>query len=120
MALLDDVKLALRVSSDAFDDEVAALVAAALVDMKRTGVREELLDPASPTPLAKMAVTLYAKALFGYDNPEAQRFMDSYRQTVADLLNSSANECDDESETYGTTSYYANAVLDAILPKEEG
>lgn len=120
MALLDDVKLALRVSSDAFDAEIAGLVAAALTDMRRTGVREELLDPTSLSHLPKQAVTLYAKALFGYDNPEADRFMLSYRQTVADLLNSSANERDDSSETYGSVASYADSLLDALLPTEEG
>lgn len=111
MSLIDDVKLALRVSEDDFDDEVLGLMRAALMDMRRTGVREELLDPVSPSPLAKMAVIQYCKANFGYDNPEADRFMASYRQTVADLLNSSSNECDDASY-YDGIAYFAAYMRD--------
>jgi hypothetical protein len=48
----------------------------------------------------KHAVTAYCKAHFGYDVPEAQRFDDSYRRIVCDLLNSSQNiaAMDDEPE----------------------
>lgn len=88
MALTDDVKVALRVSSNAYDAEVAALVAAALADMRRVGVPDAALSEKSPDPLARMAVLLFCKARFGYDNDEAPRFEESYRQTVADLANS--------------------------------
>ena len=47
MALLDEVKVACRVSSDAFDTELEAYISAALMDMRRAGVREELLPPDS-------------------------------------------------------------------------
>ena len=89
MALTDDVKVALRVSSNAYDAEVAALVAAALADMK---IQQDvsLGHEESPDPLARMAVLLFCKARFGYDNDEAPRFEESYRQTVADLANSPA------------------------------
>ena len=35
-----------------------------------------------------MAVVLFAKSRFGYDNSDASRFEDAYRQTVVDILNS--------------------------------
>lgn len=88
MALVDDVKVALRVSSDAYDSEVEGLIAAAKRDLDRVGVPAEMLSVGSEDALAKMAVTLYCKAHFGYDNSEAGRFMESYRQIVADMLNS--------------------------------
>ena len=88
MALLDDVRTALRVVSTAMDSEIEALVAAALADMARVGVRESLIDEDDPDPLVRMAVMLYCKARFGYDNDEAARFEESYRQIVADMLNS--------------------------------
>lgn len=113
MALIDDVKLALRVSSDAFDAEVAMYVASALTDMRRVGVRESLLDADQPLPLVKTAVCLYAKALFGYDNSEASRFMQAYNQTVADLLNSSANERQGD-DAYTSLSSFAEDVMDAL------
>ena len=85
MALLDEVKVALRVTSDAFDTEIQGLIEAAKRDLNRVGVDEALVDS---DPLAKMAVILFAKSRFGYDNSDASRFEDAYRQTVVDILNS--------------------------------
>lgn len=85
MALLDEVKVALRVTSDAFDTEIRGLIEAAKRDLNRVGVDEALVDS---DPLAKMAVVLFAKSRFGYDNSDASRFEDAYRQTVVDILNS--------------------------------
>lgn len=85
MALLDEVKVALRVTSDAFDTEIQGLIEAAKRDLNRVGVDEALVDS---DPLAKMAVVLFAKSRFGYDNSDAPRFEDAYRQTVVDILNS--------------------------------
>ena len=65
MALLDEVKVALRVTSDAFDTEIQGLIEAAKRDLNRVGVDEALVDS---DPLAKMAVVLFAKSRFGYDN----------------------------------------------------
>lgn len=88
MALLDDIKVSLRLSSNALDSEVSSLIYAAVADMRRVGIAEELLDLANPHPLVRMAITCYAKANFGYDNDEATRFQESYRQIVCDLMNS--------------------------------
>lgn len=112
MALLDDVRTALRVSpvpiddpegrspeedgweptyTSDYDDEIQDLVNAALADMTRVGIVASLLDPDNVGPLAKQAVKLYAKAHFGYDNDEAERFSESYERTLVDLMNSTAN-----------------------------
>lgn len=85
MALLDEVKVALRVTSDAFDTEIQGLIEAAKRDLNRVGVDVALINS---DPLAKMAVVLFAKSRFGYDNSDASRFEDAYRQTVVDILNS--------------------------------
>lgn len=110
MSLLDDARRATRTVSTEMDEELKDLIAAALTDMRRTGVRESLLDPSSIDPLPKMAVLLYVKANYGYDNSEADRFMASYRQTVADLLNGDQNECADEDRT----SSYSSSVRDLL------
>ena len=94
MSLLDDMKLAVRIKSDAYDSELEMLIAAAKSDMVRCGVREELVYPADDKdlhPLARMAIYCYCKANYGYDNDEASLFGASYRSTVVDLLNSKAN-----------------------------
>lgn len=88
MSLNDDVKVALRVSTDALDAEVSAMVDAAIADMRRVGVPEPMLAEHTMDPLVKAAVILWVKAHFGYDNDEAPRFEASYRQIVRDILNS--------------------------------
>lgn len=92
MSLLDDIKVALRLSSSAMDSEVEMLRDAALYDMERAGVNPALLDADDlENALVKKGVVAYCKANFGYDNSEAQRFEDSYNRVVVDLLNSSEN-----------------------------
>ena len=98
MALSDDVKVALRVSSDVFNPEVDALIEAAKSDLLRVGVSPAMLSDASMDPLCKVAVILYCKAHFGYDNSEASRFQSSYRQIVMDILNSPTTYGDEGDE----------------------
>ena len=89
MALIDDIKLSLRVTTDALDTEVQAYIDAALYDMERVGVDLDLLT--SDNAFVKTAIIAYCKAQFGYDNSEARRFDEAYRRIVCDLLNSSEN-----------------------------
>lgn len=96
MSLLDDIKTSLRVTSNAFDSEVRGLIDAARFDMERAGVDPTMLalnpsDQDLSNEFVKQAIRCYAKAHFGYDNPEADRFDDSYRRIVCDLMNSSHN-----------------------------
>ena len=94
MALLSDIKVAVRVSSEATDAEIQMWVDAALADMGRVGIREELLDYSDgdlDNSLVKAAVTCYVKASYGYDVEERAQFEDSYRRIVCGLLNSPAN-----------------------------
>lgn len=79
MAVLNDVKTALRISlaQTAFDGEINDLIAAAETDLELSGV-----DPLKVTddtdPLIKRAVTVYVKANFGWDNPDAEKLTASY------------------------------------------
>ena len=79
MPLLDDVKRALRISSSSYNDEVTDLIDAGKSDLRLAGIyfkdeTEELpLDP-----LVKRAVITYCKAYFGFENTDADRFIDSY------------------------------------------
>lgn len=69
--LLDTVKKALRVSHSALDDaEVVPLIEAAKQELAIAG----LVTVDEADPMIVRAVTAYAKAHFGYDNPEAERF----------------------------------------------
>lgn len=62
MALIDNVKTALRLNSQAFDDnELSPLINAAEADMKRVGIIYN-----EQNPLCEQAVIFYCKANFGF------------------------------------------------------
>jgi uncharacterized phage protein (predicted DNA packaging) len=78
MALIDDVKVALRISSSAFDSEITDLIATARADLKLSGVLASKSDASTPDALVKRAITTYVKANFGLDNPDAEKFQESF------------------------------------------
>lgn len=81
MSLIDDIKPSLRISKMnlAFDIEVQDLIDAARQDLKLAGISSVKADAEDNIdPLIKRAITTYAKANFGYDNPDADRLKDSY------------------------------------------
>lgn len=72
--MLEDIKIALRITTAHFDSEIETLIAACKLDLKLAGVTVI----ADTDPLIRRAVTLYAKANFGYDNAEGEKFQKSY------------------------------------------
>jgi hypothetical protein len=78
LALLDDVKAALRISAanTAYNTEVSDLIAAATADLKLSGVTAE--KAVDTNTLIKRAITAYVKANFGWNNPDAERLQKSY------------------------------------------
>lgn len=76
MAILDDVKAALRIAATttAFNAELTDLIAAAQADLALGGVVITDITDA----LYKRAVIVYCKAYFGYDNPDADRLVRAY------------------------------------------
>lgn len=80
MEILSDVKLALRITTDAFDDEISDLVEAAVRDLNVAGVESnELSDP-----LIKRAVITYVKLHFG-EPDEYDRLKASYDEQKAQM-----------------------------------
>lgn len=75
--MLEDVKTALRVKNNAFDSEIQDLIDAARADLALSGVNKDK-TAVDTDPLITRAIKTYCKAHFGYDNPEANRFQDSY------------------------------------------
>lgn len=92
MALLDEVRTCLRVTSTLTDTEIQMWINAAIEDMRRCGVKDALLVESTMNSLAKSAVVCFVKAQYGYDNSEAPRFLESYGIMLAALLNSKSNE----------------------------
>lgn len=73
-ALINAVKTALRITSNHFDDEIITLIGACKTDLHIAGVTA--LNETDP--FIKRAIILYAKANFGYDNPDSEKFQKSY------------------------------------------
>lgn len=96
-ALLDEARVAVRVTSEATDGELATLIETAVKDMKRLGVRDSLLSGGAMSPIAKHAIICFCRAFYGYDNPEAERFHQAYRLAVTALMHSEA--CEPEPDT---------------------
>ena len=77
--MLEKVKLALRIKTTAFDEEIQDLIAAALADLGIAGVIAPEDDP-----LITRAVITYCKLNFGEpDNPE--RLQASYDEQKAQM-----------------------------------
>ncbi|MGJ9383232.1 head-tail connector protein [Salipaludibacillus sp. CF4.18] len=77
--MIEKVKTNLRISSSVFDaDEIQELIDSARDDLKLAGVSPEKADAEYPDSLIKRAIITYCKANFGYDNPDAERFEQSY------------------------------------------
>lgn len=76
MPLLDEVKAALRITSTAteLNTEVQNLIDAAKADLDSVGI--DTTDETDPD--IKHAIVTFVKANYGYNNPEAPRFSESY------------------------------------------
>lgn len=86
MALLDDVKLALRISSatTTYDTEINGLIAAAQADLTGSGV-DETKASAATDALIKHAIITYVKAHFGSNNPDSEKLQASYAMMLNKL-----------------------------------
>jgi uncharacterized phage protein (predicted DNA packaging) len=78
--MLADVKLALRVTTNMFDGEIQDLIDAARLELVQSGISSEKAEDETEgiDPLIKRAITIYCKANFGFDNPDAERLQQSY------------------------------------------
>lgn len=59
--MLDAVKLALRITTNAFDSELNDLIAAALIDMRQAGIT----NGDTNDPLVRRGVITYCRLYFG-------------------------------------------------------
>lgn len=92
-SLLDSVKVACRVASDAYDEELNDLIAAAFCDIGITDVVTGMLNERDADPLIVQAVKTYCRIHHPYDGMESgvlERLKASYDEQKAQLLMSSA------------------------------
>ena len=79
--MLNKVKMALRITTDAFDDELTDLIAAALLDLGIAGV----VIPDDMDALVGRAVITYCRVHFGQPD-EYDRLKKSYDEQKAQLM----------------------------------
>ena len=80
MALLDEVKLSLRVKTDAFNEEITSLIEAAKIDLYNAGV-----DTSDDTDaLIKQAIKTYCRINFG-NYEKAEELRKAYNSLVIKL-----------------------------------
>lgn len=90
MALLDKVRVACRVTTTVYDDELTDLIKAGMKDLGITDIDSALLTETNTVPLIQRAVITYCKMNFGYLEVEQyQKFKASYDEQKAQLLMSS-------------------------------
>lgn len=87
MALLDKVKAACRVASNAYDEELTDLIESGLADMGITDIKSAVLTDTDPDPLIRKAVITYCRMNFGYQDELAyERLKASYDEQKSQLL----------------------------------
>lgn len=83
--MLNRVKMALRITTDAFNDEITGLISAALLDLGVGDISDATL--ADPDELVTLAVVTYVKMHFGQPE-EYDRLKASYWEQKAQLITS--------------------------------
>lgn len=87
MALLDKVKAACRVASNAYDEELTDLIESGLDDMGITDIKSAVLTSTDTDPLIRKAVITYCRMNFGYQDELAyNRLKASYDEQKSQLL----------------------------------
>lgn len=82
--MLEKVKNALRITTNAFDDELKGLITAGAMDLRIAGIFGA--DPTTGDPLIVRAIITYCKAHFGQaEDGEYDRLKASYDEQKAQL-----------------------------------
>lgn len=72
--MLASIKLALRIKSSAFDEEIIELIESSKIDLQVSGITKIKEDD----PLIRQAIKTYCKANFGLDNKDSEKYQSSY------------------------------------------
>lgn len=83
--MLARVKLALRITTNAFNDEITGLISAALLDLGLVGIEDDLLVTGTTDELIITAVITYVKLHFG-EPSDPDRLKKSYDEQKAQLI----------------------------------
>ena len=83
--MLARVKLALRITTNAFDDEITGLITAALMDLGIVGIDPSSITSGTTDELIITAVITYVKLHFG-EPADPDRLKKSYDEQKAQLI----------------------------------
>lgn len=79
--MLEKVKQALRLKTDAFDDEIQSLIDASKIDLKISGISDQKAE-SNDDPLILRAITLYTQMNFGIEVSQYERLKEMYHSLV--------------------------------------
>lgn len=74
--MLNKVKMALRINNDAYNDEITGLIDACKKELELAGIASSNIVESDA--IIVQAIISYCKGNFGYDNPDAERYLKSY------------------------------------------
>ena len=81
---LSECRAALGVTDDYFDSQIRLAIAAARVKMQLGGVSVTKSNDSSD-PLVMVAIIAYVKGTVGNDNPDAERYLESFESMVTQM-----------------------------------
>lgn len=74
--MLNKVKKALRINNDAYNDEITSLIDACKKELELAGIASSNI--VETDAIIVQTIISYCKGNFGYDNPDAERYIKSY------------------------------------------
>ena len=86
MALVDDVKLYLRISHDLLDNEIETVIASARQEMIRAGVKTEVANGSDTTcnNIVEQAIKTYCKMYYA-DTTDAEKYGESWKYQLDNI-----------------------------------
>lgn len=92
MTILEKVKLALRISHNLLDNEIADVIASARQELKRAGVSET--KAGGSDEIVETAIKTYALAYYSSDVKDSERYNESFKYQCDCLRKSYPEEPD--------------------------
>ena len=81
---LDKIKLSLRITTDAFDEELTMLATAAKTDLKVAGIKAGAFEMENLSPIVEHAIITYVRLNFGQPS-DYDRLKESYDEQKKQL-----------------------------------
>lgn len=85
--MLERMKIALRISTDYFDDEICGVITAARMELIRAGVKEEKAKQ-DDDELIVSAIRTYVLATYAADTKQAEGYEESFKYQLDNLRRS--------------------------------